>query len=114
MGTITYDGMVVEFDDRLLAHLQIVIVQKFRAREAFLMSWLDALNDGDGRSALWLTPDAPLHFKFNGSRPPLIDRGWLEVLQRSAASGSGLLVQNSEGALIRAAHQARQRQPAWA
>ena len=31
MGTLQYDGVLVEFDDRLLAHLQIVIVQKIQS-----------------------------------------------------------------------------------
>lgn len=105
MGSISYDGTVVEFDDRLLAHLQIVIVQKFRAGERFLMSWLDPLSEGDGRSALWLTPDAPLHFKFLGSRVPVIDREWLDRFMTAAASGSGLIVSDEQGHLLRATSQ---------
>jgi hypothetical protein len=107
MGSITYDGTVVEFDDRLLAHLQIVIVQKFRAGDRFLMSWLDPLSEGDGRSALWLTPDFPMHFKFLGSRVPQIDREWLDRLMVAASSGSGLIVVDEQGHLQRAtsAHQ---------
>jgi hypothetical protein len=96
MGNISYDGTVVEFEDRLLAHLQIVIVQKFRAGEAFLMSWLDPISIGDGRSALWLTP---------GSRAPTIDRQWLDLLTRSASSGPGLIVMDEHGDLARAINQ---------
>jgi hypothetical protein len=102
MGSITYDGTVVEFDDRLLAHLQIVIVQKFRVGDRFLMSWLNPLSEGDGRSALWLTPDAPMHFTFAGSRAPTIGREWLERLTNAAASGSGLIVMDEQGHLQRA------------
>ncbi|MDQ1531984.1 MAG: hypothetical protein QOE37_2089 [Microbacteriaceae bacterium] len=105
MGSITCAGKVVEFDDPLLAHLQIVIVQKFRAREAFLMSWLDAASTGDGRSAMWLTPDAPVHFKFVGSRSPEIDREWLDVLSRAASSGPGLIVTDKHGVLARSTGQ---------
>ena len=56
MGTLQYDGVLVEFDDRLLAHLQIVIVQKIRRGESFLMSWRDAAETGDGHSAIWIHP----------------------------------------------------------
>jgi hypothetical protein len=105
MGNISYDGTVVEFEDRLLAHLQIVIVQKFRAGEAFLMSWLDPISIGDGRSALWLTPSSPIHFKFLGSRAPTIDRQWLDLLTRSASSGPGLIVMDEHGDLARAINQ---------
>ncbi len=34
MGTLTYDAVVTEFDDRLLAHLQIVIVNKLGRHES--------------------------------------------------------------------------------
>jgi hypothetical protein len=105
MGSISYDGTVVEFEDRLVAHLQIVIVQKFRARESFLMSWLDPLRIGDGRSAVWLTPGSPMHFEFVGSRSPAIDREWLDLLTRSAESGSGLVVMNERGELVHATNQ---------
>lgn len=102
MGSISCDGEVVEFDDRLLAHLQIVIVQKFRANERFLLSWLDPLSKGDGRSAIWLAPENTVHFKFVGSRSPAIDRAWLDVLTRSASSGTGLIVTDEHGDLARA------------
>jgi hypothetical protein len=62
---------------------------------------------GDGRSSMWLTPNAPLHFKLSGSRAPAIDRGWLELLTQRAESGSGLIVCNEQGALIRADDQRR-------
>lgn len=102
MGTLIYDRTVVEFDDRLLAHLQIVLVQKFRREEAFLMSWINSVSIGDGRSAMWLTPTAPVYFRFSGSRVPEIDRGWLDLLSESAASSTGLVVVESDGKLARA------------
>ena len=105
MGAITYDDMVVEFDDRTLAHLQVVIVQRFTAGRSVLLSWLDALATGDGRSSMWLTPHAPLHFKFVGSRSPAIDRAWLDRLFEAASSGAGLVVVDAEGAFVRAEHQ---------
>ena len=107
MGAITYDDVVVEFDDRTLAHLQVVIVQRFTSGRAVLLSWLDALSIGDGRSSMWLTPHAPLHFKFVGSRSPSIDRVWLDQMTRAADSGSGLVVMGPDGALIRSDDQRR-------
>lgn len=38
MGSLRYDGQWVEFDDDVLAHLQIVIIGKLRRGESFLMS----------------------------------------------------------------------------
>ncbi len=97
MGTMTYDGTAVEFDDRVLAHLQIVIVLRFRKGEGFLMSWKDSLEVGSGRSSIWLSPFFPIYFKFYGSRPPAVDRDWLELLTQSAASSQGLVVMDEHG-----------------
>ncbi|WP_207453912.1 DUF7882 family protein [Herbiconiux sp. SYSU D00978] len=100
MGALLYDGLTVEFDDRVLAHLQIVIVTKFRAGESFLMSWVNPLSSGSGRTAIWLTPTSPVRFKFSGSRVPTIDRKWIEALHKSASSGPGLIVCDPEGHMV--------------
>jgi hypothetical protein len=92
VGTLQYDGVLVEFEDRLLAHLQIVIVQKIRRGESFLMSWRDAAETGDGHSAIWIHPAQNLYFKFAGSKVPAINTEWLEELTLSANSPRGLLV----------------------
>jgi len=99
MGSLTYDSIVIEFEDRLLAHLQIVIVNKLRRRESFAMSWRDAPEVGDGRSAIWLDPSIPIYFKFDGSRVPSINREWVERLAESAGSSHGLVVMGEDGEL---------------
>lgn len=96
MGSLTYDGIVVQFDDRVLVHLQIVIVQKLRKNEPFLMSWRDADSVGDGRSSAWIHPAMPLYFKFSGSRVPAINREWLASLMASANGSQGLIVTNED------------------
>ena len=97
MGSLIHDATVIEFDDRLLLHLQIVIVNKLRRRESFAMSWRDSPEIGDGRSTIWLDPSIPLYFKFSGSRIPAVNRDWLEILADSASSSSGLLVTDELG-----------------
>jgi hypothetical protein len=99
MGSLTYDGLVVHIDDRVLAHLQIVIVNKLRRGENFLMSWKDSPDAGSGRSAIWLHPMVLLHFKFEGSRVPSINEEWLAELARSADSSRGLIVTTESGKL---------------
>jgi hypothetical protein len=101
MGRIQYDGDKLHFEDRLLAHLQIVIIQKLRANESFLMSWVNALSIGDGRTGIWLEPSIPLRFDFSGSRAAAINRDWLNALQHSADSSSGLVVMAENGELAR-------------
>jgi hypothetical protein len=64
---------------------------------------MDPLAVGGGRSSLWLTPNAPVRFKFAGSRVPAIDREWLQTLTRGAESGAGLVVCNARGDLLQPA-----------
>ena len=101
MGSLTYEGRTVEFEDRLLTHLQIVIVNRFRRGEAFLLSWIDAVEVGSGRSSVWLTPSTPVHFHFTASRVPQIDRAWIASLDAAAASATGLVVADEEGRPVR-------------
>ncbi|GAA1439656.1 DUF7882 family protein [Leifsonia poae] len=92
MGTLTYDGATIEFPDRLLAHLQIVIVTKLRRREGFAMTWQHPEDLDDGRSAIWLDASIPLHFTFDGPRPAAMSREWLSKLTDTANANTGLLV----------------------
>ena len=97
MGTISYDGMIVQVDDRTLTHLQIVIINKLRRGDTFLMSWKDSADVGSGRSSIWLHPYVLVHFKFNGGRVPTINEKWLAVLTESADSSRGLIVTAEHG-----------------
>lgn len=97
MGSLTYGGTTVEFDDRLLAHLQIVVVNKLRRHDGFVLSWRDGEEMGGGRSAIWLDPSTPVYFTFDGSRVPGIDRDWLRRLADSADSSTGLVAMDESG-----------------
>ncbi len=101
MGALTYDGQATKFDDRVLAHLQIVMVQRLRQNRSFLMSWANALEVGDGRTSIWVHAGSNIRFTFDGSRPPAIDEHWLEVLSHSADSSRGLIVMSADGVPIR-------------
>jgi len=97
-----HGSISVDFEDRILSHLQIVIVQRFRRHESLVLSWLDAQSVGDGRSSMWMTPTQPVYFKFAGSRVPAIDSDWLDTLIASAESSRGLIVTTPNGELARA------------
>ena len=99
MGSLTYDRVVVEIDDRTLAHLQLVIVQKLRRGESFLLSWQDSAAVGSGRSAIWLNPAIPLYFKYAGGHAVTLNRQWIEDLSRSANSAPGLVIVSEAGSL---------------
>lgn len=91
MGTFNYDASLkVDFEDRVLAHLQIVIGQKLRRGESFYFSWRDDDRTGNGRTTVWLHPALPLVYKYFGSRMPLINPSWIQDLTASANSNGGL------------------------
>jgi hypothetical protein len=93
MGTLMYDSTSkVDFDDRTLAHLQIVIGAKLRRNEGFYLSWKDDTSIGDGRTTIWLHPSIPLLYKYFGSRPVTINAQWIERLTIVAHSSNGLHV----------------------
>ncbi|THG32451.1 ATP-dependent DNA ligase [Glaciibacter flavus] len=94
MGILYYGTPAAEFtfDDRVLAHLQVVFSAKLRRHESFFFSWTDGVDLGSGRRALWVSDSIPLYFRFNGSRAPLLNRQWLDELAASAASTQGLVL----------------------
>ncbi|MBC7589604.1 MAG: ATP-dependent DNA ligase [Salinibacterium sp.] len=93
MGTLTYDSKLkATFDDRILAHLQVVIWAKVRRGEQFSFSWSEPQRNGYGRTSIWISPNISLAFEYFGSRPPAINRRWIELLTKSANSPSGLQV----------------------
>ena len=98
---MTYGQWTVEFDDRLLAHLQLVIVQRLRMQERFVLSWIDGVEAGSGRSAIWLHPEGDLYFRFAGSRTPQINEEWVHRLTESARSSRGLIVTTEDGRMAR-------------
>lgn len=91
MGKLIYDStLTVDFEDRALAHLHLVIGAKLRRGESFFFSWKDDPSNGDGRTAIWIFPTAPVVFKFYGGRAPAINRHWIDALMLSANSAQGL------------------------
>lgn len=94
MGKFIYGtpSTTVEFDDRVLAHLKVVIVAKLRRSESFTFSWDYASADGSGHSSVWLHPAIPMQFEFLGSREPSINRAWLDLLIATANSPAGLRI----------------------
>ncbi|WP_394279514.1 ATP-dependent DNA ligase [Microbacterium sp.] len=91
MGKFIYQGVLkVDFDDRELAHLQLVISNKLARGESFHFTWKDSPAIGDGRTSVWLHPRCTLVFKFYGARRPDLNRAWIEALAASANTTAGL------------------------
>ena len=99
MGKLLYGSsrLEIEFEDRVMAHLQLVISTKLRRREAFFFSWRDDPVIGDGRSSIWLDAAIPLHFRYSSSERHQLNREWLEELTQSANHPSGLVLSTELG-----------------
>jgi hypothetical protein len=91
MGRLIYAAeQSVDIDDRALAHLRIVVMNKLRRSEAFMFD-ID-MADGSGRRSFWIHPAVPLQFHFFGGRQPRINRAWVEELMQAASSANGLTI----------------------
>jgi hypothetical protein len=99
VGKLLYSSTAMEigFEDRALAHLQLVIGVKLRRGENLFFSWKNKINVGSGRSSIWIEPSIPLYFKFSGSQHPVINRAWVELLTESAYSSAGLIYHAEPG-----------------
>lgn len=97
MGTLNVDRWSLAFEDRMLTHLQVVIINRFRRGDSVLMSWIDSVAVGSGRSSIWLTPAVPVLFTFAGSRIPTVNREWVKRLDASASASTGLIVTEEDG-----------------
>jgi len=82
----------VEFDDRVLAHLKVVILAKLRRQESFTFSWEYTSAQGSGHSSIWLHPAIPLQFDFYGKKDPTLNRLWLEEMVQLANTPAGLRI----------------------
>ncbi|MBB2975299.1 hypothetical protein FHX49_000865 [Microbacterium endophyticum] len=90
MGRFIYDttSNSVDIDDRTLAHLRIVVMNKLRRSESFMFDV--EVGDGSGRRSYWMAPSVPIQFHFYGSRTPQINRAWVEDLMLAASGPNGL------------------------
>jgi len=80
----------VDIDDRTLAHLRVVIMNKLRRAESFMFDV--EMGDGSGRRTFWIHPSVPLQFQFFGSRNPSLNRAWIEELMQIASGPNGLSI----------------------
>ena len=70
MGKFIYGTVTASFeiDDRALAHLRIVIMNKLRRSESFMFDL--TMSDGSGHRSFWMNPAVPIQFQFFGGRAP--------------------------------------------
>ncbi|SDL15887.1 hypothetical protein SAMN05216282_1373 [Cryobacterium psychrotolerans] len=82
----------VRIDDRVLAHLKVVMLTKLRRHEGFAFTFEFEPTSGSGRSTVWLNATVLIQFRFEGSRVPVINRIWLDALMQTANDIDGLRI----------------------
>lgn len=92
VGKLVYNALGHSFDieDRTLAHLRLVFMNKLRRGEPFMFHF--PFGDGSGTRSLWIHPSIPLVMHFYGSRAPQVNRRWVDELMHEASSPNGLTV----------------------
>ena len=92
MGKLVYNALGHSFDieDRTLAHLRVVFMNKLRRGEPFMFQ--HSPGDGSGSRMLWIHPSIPMVFHFYGSRPPALNRRWIDDLMHEASGPNGLVI----------------------
>lgn len=85
MGRLRYDGTSdpILIEDRILAHLKIVIATKLRRQESFMMTWRPATDGVDKRATVWIHPAIPLQFGFDSASPPSVDPQLIAEMMKS-------------------------------
>ncbi|NEN05401.1 hypothetical protein G3T36_05905 [Diaminobutyricibacter tongyongensis] len=108
MGTLHYGDATsaIEFDDRLLAHLQLAIVTKLRRSESFVFSWDVGRGSGSGYNSVWMSPTVPIRFTYPAGKRGPINRAWVEALLHTANSVAGLRVVDEPAASVESPAQA--------
>jgi hypothetical protein len=94
VGTFTYGPMALhtDFDDRLLAHLRAVMINKLRRAECFLFTWTDDTAPDMVQKSLWMHPAVGMQFELTVAAAQSLNQEWLLVLDRSANSAFGLTI----------------------
>jgi hypothetical protein len=81
MGLLIYDRCdPIEIDDRTLAHLQVVMVDKLRRGEHFALT----IHDGRRMLTSWIGPRTPMEFVYYGNRRPAVNYAWVDLLAGEA------------------------------
>ena len=98
MGLFRYGAApAITIDDRLLKHLQAVMVAKLRRRESFAFNWdqepgvgHDVTRENGSHGSVWISESSSLYFRYDGPRAGSLNRAWLEELMLAANTNSGL------------------------
>lgn len=94
MGAIYYGSSTtpIQLDDRILAHLRVVVTTKLRRGESFLLSWEQSDGERSTHSSIWLHPSIPLRFDCAVSHDQPLDGTLLAQLAAEANTAGGIVI----------------------
>lgn len=92
MGRLAFGNEVVALDDRVLAHLEIVMVTKLRRHEPFILTWTVDPSLGSGRVSRWVGLSTSWDIRFESRPAGPINQAWIEDLMSTANSPGGLRI----------------------
>jgi hypothetical protein len=101
VGRLIYGATVYQLDDRLLAHLQMIVAAKLRRHENFFVSWRSP-SSSKGRQSVWIDNGMHLAFEYDDTELPTVNRDWVETMATSAATAFGLQLTDELGELLNA------------
>lgn len=93
MGKLTYGAIQREIviDDKLLAHIEVVVLSRLRRNNAFALRWTENVEGGDDvRRTIWVHPNSDLYFEYETPEHGELDREVLDKLAKSADSNAGI------------------------
>ncbi|WP_173923519.1 ATP-dependent DNA ligase [Agromyces sp. Marseille-P2726] len=94
MGIFQHNDATFEVDDEVLAHLQIVIVERLRRGETLTLSWIETDHGHGGMTTVLLNPTHGLIFEV-ATPDPVIDPVLIERLAVAADSSEGLTLRRA-------------------
>jgi hypothetical protein len=86
---LKYGAREIVVEDRVLAHISVVVTQKLRRRESFLLT-LPASDRRMATEAMWMSCNSDIAFAYSGNRVPSLNHAWLEQMMTESFSAHGL------------------------
>jgi hypothetical protein len=101
MGALIYGiAPAIEMDDRVLRHLQVVMIQKLRRNESFAFNWDqqpgvtgDTQHSKGTHGTIWISDASQLYFRYDGPRQKhALNPFWVDQLMKATYKADGLSV----------------------
>jgi hypothetical protein len=91
MGRLAYGAIprTIAIDDRLLAHIEVVVLSRLRRNNAFALRWTEA-GERLGRRTIWIHQATDLTFEYDQAEQGELDRELLDQLAKAADSNAGI------------------------